>query len=109
MIFDDYTYSSVPTQDYTLVSNDLLDQIAHMSYAELCVILTVVRWTNESRYVAVSFSGFMKLTGLTRKSVKAGIDTAIADGYIRIAGRTENGTNIYALTARYCLIGEVGS
>lgn len=85
--------------NWTQVPNALLDNLYSFGHAELLVVLVIVRKTMgyHKKSDPISFSQIMEATGLTRVSVKAGIDAAIAHNFIRIVGNGKNGVNIYEL------------
>jgi len=84
---DDHT--RIPAPNYTQIPNaifDLMsDEKAHVTEAELRVILAIARKTFgwHKKRDKISLTQLEKLTALSRPSVKAGIDAAIARGIVR--------------------------
>lgn len=85
---------------YTMVPNAILDNIAHFSEAELCLLLVVVRqtvgWQKECDMI--SLTQFEKLTGLSRPSVNATLKRLVEMGYIERTGKGKRGVGCYRIS-----------
>jgi phage replication O-like protein O len=71
--------------NYTQVPNDLFElEMAKMGYAELKVVLAIMRQTvgYHRKKVRYSMSKLAKMTGLTTQGVRDGAEKAIENGYI---------------------------
>src|SRR3954451_5893776 len=76
---------------YTQIPNEILDAMADMEESELRVLLAICRqtfgWHKESDIL--SLTDLMRLTGLSRPAVVAGIGAAMKRG---VLGRVSAGT-----------------
>lgn len=86
--------------NYTQVPNDLFDtHMAHMGEAELKVVLAAVRKVIGFHKTSdpISITQFMEMTGLSRQGVIDGVDAAVKNGHLCIAGRGKRGVTVYSL------------
>ncbi len=80
---------SIPPPNYTQIPNAIFelmaDKDAHLTEAELRVVLAIARKTFgwHKKRDKLSLTQLEKLTAMSRPSVKAGIDAAIARGLVR--------------------------
>jgi phage replication O-like protein O len=81
--------ASIPPPNYTQIPNAIFelmaDKEAHFTEAELRVVLAIARKTFgwHKKRDKLSLTQLEKLTAMSRPSVKAGIDAAIARGLVR--------------------------
>lgn len=81
--------ATIPAPNYTQIPNAIFelmaDKDAHLTEAELRVILAIARKTFgwHKKRDKISLSQLEELTAMTRKSVKSGIDAAIERGIVR--------------------------
>lgn len=75
---------SVRPPDYTLIPNEVLDDMAAMPAGEIMVVIGICRriFSSDPAPLRITVGELMTATGLSRRAVAAGIDAAVERGIV---------------------------